>query len=213
MMERIVLIGGGGHCKSMIDVICRQGAYEIAAITDQRDRIGQILCGFQVNYTDDDLESLYAAGIRMAAVSVGGIGDFSLRARLYKRAAEIGFQFPMICDPSAVVSVHTRIGDGVFIGKLCVVNAGTDIQSMAIINTGAIVEHDCRIGAFAFLSPAVTLSGGVTVGEHMHIGTGASIIQQVSIGAYSMIGAGSIVVKSMGDHVKAYGNPCREVKK
>lgn len=210
-MERIVLLGGGGHCKSMVDTICRQGLFEIAAIVDRPDRIGETVCGYPVRHTDDDLDSLFASGIRLAAVSVGGIGDFSLRERLYLRASRIGFRFPVICDPSAVISPFATIGAGVFIGKLCVVNAGADIQPMAIINTGAIVEHDCRIGAFAFLAPAATLSGNVTIGEHTHIGTGACVIQQVAIGAHTLIGAGSVVVGPIGDHAKAYGNPCREV--
>ncbi len=210
-MERIALLGGGGHCRSMIDVICRQGLFEIAAIVDRPARIGEKICGYPITHSDDDLESLYASGIRMAAVSVGGIGDFSLREKLYLQASRIGFLFPVICDPSAVVSRFATVGDGVFIGKLCVVNAGADIQKMAIINTGAIVEHDCRIGAFAFLAPGVVLSGNVSIGEHTHIGTGACIIQQVSIGTGTLIGAGSVVVGPIGDHVKAYGNPCREV--
>lgn len=211
MMERIVLIGGGGHCKSVIDVIIQQGKYEIAAIVDRLEDCGKMVCGYQIAWIDDDLPTLFADGHHLAAITVGGIGDFSLREKLFRMAKGIGFQFPPLIDPSAVVSRFAQIGEGVFIGKNCVVNAEASIGNMAIINTAAVVEHDCMIGEYAFLAPSVTLSGGVTIGEHTHIGTGANVIQNLNIGNHSLIGAGSVVTHSLGNCIKAYGNPCREV--
>ena len=35
--EKIVLVGGGGHCKSVIDVIECEGRFEIAGNVDQRE--------------------------------------------------------------------------------------------------------------------------------------------------------------------------------
>lgn len=212
MMDNIVLIGGGGHCKSVIDVLIRQDRYKIAAIVDRSENLGIKICGIPINKTDDDLRSLFKSGIRHAFITVGGLGDFSIREKLYHKAIEIGFEFPVIADPSAVISKFTIVESGTFIGKMCVVNSDAKIRKMAIVNTGTIVEHDCEIGSFSFLAPSVTLSGGVHIGDYSHIGTGTSIIHNVSIGSNCLIGAGSTVVRSFGDNIKAFGNPCREVK-
>lgn len=212
-MEDIILIGGGGHCKSVVDTLLRQGQYNIVGIVDQEENLGKNVSGFPIQYCDNDLEELYHKGIRSAFISLGGIGASNLRKKLFTKAKEIGFMFPNIIDPSAIVAASAIIEDGVFIGKNVVVNVDAKIGSMAIINTKAVVEHDCLIGEFSFVSIGVNLSGNVTIGANTQIGTGANVIQGISIGENSIIGAGSVVVKDIRANTQAVGVPCREIKK
>ena len=39
-MKKIVLIGGGGHCKSVIDVIEQEGQFTIVGIVDNAELLG-----------------------------------------------------------------------------------------------------------------------------------------------------------------------------
>jgi sugar O-acyltransferase (sialic acid O-acetyltransferase NeuD family) len=210
-MEKILLIGAGGHCKSVIDSILSNKKFLIDAILDSGDKLGTSICGYTINYTDDDLEQLYKSGIKNAFVCVGGIGDVSIRKKLYHKAKSIGYQFPVIYDSSAIISNFATIAEGVFIGKRCIINSDATVGKMSILNTGSIIEHDCRIGDYSFISVGAILSGGVVIGNETHIGTGANIIQGIHIGNNSIIGAGSVVTKNISNHKKAYGIPCKEV--
>ncbi|CZR10836.1 sugar O-acyltransferase, sialic acid O-acetyltransferase NeuD family [Trichococcus flocculiformis] len=211
-MEKVLLIGGGGHCASIIDSMNQQALYEPVGILDIPEKVGEVILGVPVIGTDDEAKKYFQRGVKRAFISLGSIGDTKLRQKLYQQMKDIGFTFPTVTDPTAIVSPYTQIGEGTFIGKGAVVNATVIIGTHAIINTGTIVEHDGVIGDFVHLAPGTTLSGTVTIGDHTHLGTNSTVIQSISIGENTIIGAGSVVIKSIGAGKKAYGNPCREVE-
>lgn len=212
-MEEILLVGAGGHCKSVLDAIKRSSSFKVYGILDIESNIGQTILGHEICYTDNQLIDLFQQGIRNVFITVAGIGNPKLRIELFSKCKEIGFQFPIIIDTSAVVSNYSKIGKGVFIGKNAVVNADVIIGDMAIINTASVIEHDCEIGEFASISPSATLSGGVKVGAYTHVGTNVTVIEGIVIGMSSIIGAGSVVVKDIDSNCKAYGIPCKEVER
>ncbi|BEP30349.1 acetyltransferase [Helicovermis profundi] len=213
MSKKILLIGGGGHCKSVLDSLLELKEYSEIGVVDKIENVGKSVMGVPVVGCDDDLTNLYRAGFRYAFVTVGSIGDPILRIKLYNLLCEIGYDIPIIIDKSAKVSVHTVIEQGVFIGKQTVINTGALIKKGAIINSGAIVEHDCQIGIFSHIAPGVVLGGEVFVGENSHVGLNSTVKQGIHIGTHSIIGMGSVVLKNIDNYMMAYGNPCREVKK
>ncbi|MPN08812.1 UDP-N-acetylbacillosamine N-acetyltransferase [bioreactor metagenome] len=167
--------------------------------------------GFDIIGDDSFLEKYYQSGVKYAFVTVGSVGNTSVRERLFIKLKKIGFLLPAVIDKSANVSGYADLSEGVYIGRNASVNAGTEIKAMAIINTGAIVEHSCRIGEFAHISPGAVLCGDVTIGKHTHIGANATVKNGIVIGDHSLIGAQSNVVDPLQDHIIAYGNPCRRV--
>lgn len=213
MNKKILLIGGGGHCKSVLDSLLELNKYLEVGIIEKKENIGSSVLGVPVVGCDDDLPTLFDNGYKYAFVTVGSIGNPSLRIKLYNILSEIGYVIPSIIDSSAKVSKYSKIEQGVFIGKQSLVNAGSLIQKGAIINSGTIIEHDCQVGAFTHIAPGAVLGGEVTVGDNSHIGSNVTIRQQVNIGSNSIIGMGSVVLKNIEDNIMAYGNPCREVKK
>ena len=212
MGKKIVLLGNGGHCRSVMDSIVSLGVYDEVGIVEKNcmndsDK-NPLLIG-----VDDDLPRLFIDGWTDAVITVGSIGKTLIREKLYIKLKEIGFHLPIIVDPSAIVSTRAKIEEGVYIGKRAVVNAGAVIEKCSIINTGSIVEHDCFIGQFAHVSPGATICGEVSVGDYSHIGAGTSVRQQIKIGERTLIGAGSVVVRNIPNGVVAYGNPCKIQKK
>lgn len=210
-MDKILLVGGGGHCKSVLDTLFELNTYNIEGILDTPEKVGQYISGVKVIGTDDDLLEYFNEGIKCAFITVGSIGDTSIRVKLYKKLKAIGYKLPVIVDKSSIVSKHALIDEGSFIGKGAIVNIDASIGRMCIINSGVIVEHDCKVGKFVHIAPGATLSGGVVIEDNVHIGTNSTIIQYKKIGENSLIGAGSIVTKDVAANIKAYGNPCREV--
>lgn len=209
MGKKLLLIGGGGHCHSVLDSVLSLNVYEKVGIIDSSD--GSYL-SIPVIGADEDIPRLFSEGWTEAFITVGSVGNTNIRRRLYKMVKEIGMKIPTIVDPSAVIGKGVTIREGSFIGKRAVVNVGSSVGICAIINTGAILEHDCIIGDFSHISPGAVLCGQVSVGDNSHVGAGSIIRQLIKIGEETLIGAGSVVVNDISSYVKAYGNPCKVVE-
>lgn len=212
MCKKILLIGGGGHCKSVLDTILELDDYCEIGIIDTEEHVGETLLGVPIIGTDDDLKDLFKKGYTEAFITVGSIGKPILRINLYNYLKKVGFNIPIIIDPSAIVSRFSVIAEGVFIGKKSIINAGSEINCCAIINSGSVVEHDCKIGSFAHLASGTVLGGEVVIGENTHIGSNSTIRNHVEIGNDSIVGMGSVVLRDVPNETVAYGNPCKEVR-
>lgn len=208
--KKILLIGGGGHCKSVLDSLYSKNYYDDIGIIDQKTDTDMVLKAPIIG-TDEDLPVLFREGFREAFITIGSIGDPSLRKKLFKKICDIGFDIPNIIDITASVSRNIRLGRGIFIGKKAVINAGAVIGNVSIINTGGIIEHDCQIGDFVHVAPGTTVCGNVTIGNDSHIGAGSTIIQGIQISKEVIIGAGSVVVNPIMDSGKYYGIPAKKM--
>ncbi len=192
-MKELVLVGFGGHGKSVADCIERQGKYQIVGYTDLKPLDG---CKYNYLGTDEALDTLYHKGIRNAVVCIGYLGKGNVREILYEKLKSIGYTLPIIIDPSALISETAEIGEGTFVGKMAVINAEANVGKMAIINTKALVEHECIVGDFTHIAVGATLCGAVTVGESCLVGASATVLQTLTVGDHTVIGAGSLIVKS-----------------
>jgi sugar O-acyltransferase (sialic acid O-acetyltransferase NeuD family) len=208
MSRGVLLVGGGGHCRSILDSLLLTEEYDEIGIIDIAANIGKTILTVPVIGQDSDLPNLFLKGFTDAFITVGSIGVSTSRRNLFNMIEEIGFRIPNIIDPSAIISEHVELGSGIFIGKNAVINVGTKIQNGSIINTSCIIEHDCYIGDFSHIAPGSVLCGEVNVGSGAHIGANSVIKQQVKIGSNTLIGMGSTVLCDIGDSLVAYGNPC-----
>lgn len=202
-MENIVLVGFGGHARSVADSIERMGIYNIVGYTDFKASYHDN--GYTYLGTDDKLQEIYDAGTHKAVVTLGQIGKDEPRHKLYAMLKKIGFELPVIIDPSAIVSDNAVIGEGTFVGKLAVINSNANIGKMCIINTGALCEHDNVIGDFCHLAVRALCSGTVSIGENSFIGANATIVHEVKLGAEVVIGAGSLVLHDVESGTVKYG--------
>ena len=213
MENRILLIGGGGNCRSIVDVLLENELYDAIGIVDKQ-KVDMSSLSKKIVYvgTDDDLEKLFKCGWNNAFISLGSVGDASTRNYLYSQIKRIGFCVPNIVSKSAVVSSRCFIGEGVYVGKGVVLNVNASIGDCCIINTNSIVEHDCVVGPFSHISPGAILCGGVSVGSNSHIGAGSVIKQGLTIGDNVIVGMGSVVTHNLDANAVYYGNPCHFVK-
>lgn len=205
MTRKIVLIGGGGHCLSVIDVLNQNLNYDDIVITDNRVNYKFELCSHRIVGDDSTLPGLFEKGYKEAFLTVGSIKSTEIRHRTFERAKKIGYDFPVICDMTASVSQKAKIGGGVFIGKKAIVNIAAKIGDHSIINTGAIVEHECNIGRFAHIAVGAVICGGCNIGDDVFVGANATIINGVSIGNNSIVGAGSVVLSDVPENVTVCG--------
>ncbi len=203
-MEKIVILGKGGHAGSLVDVLERENKYEIAGyVINECEK--EVTCDhYPVIGNDTDLERIFQSGIKNAALGIGFLGKSDLRERLWKILKKIGFMLPVICDPSAILAQNVQIEEGSFIGKRAVVNTNAYIGKVCIINTGAIIEHDCKVEDFSHISVGSVLCGNVQVGKSVLIGANATVIQGTTIGDHCIVGAGTTVRKIVEDNYIVY---------
>lgn len=204
-MEKIIILGGGGHAESLVDAIESQRKYEVAGYVVNETADVKTDRRYPIIGTDDDLEKIFQNGIRNAALGIGYLGRSSVREKLWDILKRIGYCLPVICDPSAILARDVKLEEGCFVGKRAVLNARASIGKGCIINTGAIVEHDCCVDEFSHISVGTVLCGGVKVGKAAFIGANATIIQEVNIGMNAIIGAGSVVVGNVPDNSRVVG--------
>lgn len=211
-MKKIVLVGGGGHCKVIIDLLIKIKEYQIVGITEKNIEVEQVL---DIPVIGDDLilEELYNKGVNNAFISLGAIDNLLRRKALFEKVKAIGFRFPVLIHPSAIISQYAIIGEGTCLMAGAIVNADARIGENSIINTGAIIEHDCLVGNNVQISPGATLAGRVEVKDNTFIGMGSKIKQGITIGENTIIGAGSVVIKNIPANSVAYGVPARVKKR
>lgn len=191
MKPQILLIGGGGHCKSVIDVIEMEGSYTIAGIIDQKELLGQKVLGYEVIGCDDDLETLFAR-FKYAIVTVGQIQSPDVRIRLYNRLTLIGFKMPPIISPTAYVSKHATVERGTIVMHNALINANATVGKNCIINTKALIEHDSIIGDHCHISTGAILNGGTMIAQGTFFGSNAISRECAMIAERSFIKAGSV---------------------
>lgn len=204
----VVIVGAGGHAKVVIELIRAAGEYEIYGCTDAAVKIASVL-EVPVLGTDEILISLPARGIRLA---MPAIGDNSLRLATAQNARELGFAWANAIGPVATISRSAILGRGIAIMNGAIINAGTRIGDLAIINTGAVVDHDCEIGEAAHVGPGSTLAGKVTIGAGALLGAGTTVIPGVRIGEGAVVGAGSVVIHDVPPRSVVAGVPARSLK-
>lgn len=212
-MDKIILLGMGGHAHSVIDSIESTKKYQIIGIINNELPIGEKYKEYSVIGTDKILPQLYDAGIRNAFICIGFIEDGSLRKELYDRLKKIGYKIPNIIDPTAILASNVLLGEGNYIGKRVVINANAEIRNMCIINTGSIIEHDCIVNSFSHISVGAVLCGNVRVGADSFVGANSTIIQGKTIGKNVTIGAGTVVTLNQKDDWVVIGNPGKQLRK
>jgi sugar O-acyltransferase (sialic acid O-acetyltransferase NeuD family) len=209
-MNKIVIVGGGGHAKVLISMIKKLGRYTIAGYTDPDDR-GSIL---GVRYLgDDDILEEFAKQQNQpsAALGIGHMSPRSGRAGVIGRIAGCGFDFPHLISPDSIVNEAVALGRGTVVLDGAVINSGAFIGEWAIVNTRAVVEHDCRIGRNVHVAPGAVICGGAVIGDDTVIGAGAVIKQYVNVHERCMIGAGAVVLSDIGEPGVFAGVPAKRI--
>ena len=192
--DAIVLYGGGGLARAIIDLTRAAGAHEVIGVLDDGRPVGEEVLGVPVIGDQRHLVPLREAGLRGVANAVGAIGRIQTRIDVSERIAAAGLAGPALVDASASVAPSAALAAGALVFAGAVVSAAASVGEHTIVNSGAIVSHDCDVGANVHLAPGAILAGDVTVGAGALVGMGASVPLGVSVGARTIVGNGATVL-------------------
>jgi sugar O-acyltransferase (sialic acid O-acetyltransferase NeuD family) len=207
----IILVGGGGHCKSCIEVIEAEGIYDIKGIIDLPNLLGSSTMGYQVIGNDDDLPKFVNEG-HSFLITMGHMGNAKRRNSLYELISSSGGKLPAITAPSAFVSRTAHIAPGSIIMHQAVLNSDSVIGDNSIINNKALIEHDVKIGKHCHISTSASINGDCSIGEHAFIGSGTIVKNGTQVSDNIIIGAGSLVIKDLITSGTYFGSPAKKQK-
>lgn len=207
--KQVVLIGGGGHCKSVIEAIQSDENIDFIGVVDAQ-KLENVL---GVAYLGDDsiLQDLVNQHYQFL-ITVGNIGAPNLRIKLFDKIKSLNGLFTTAISPNAVVAKSSSIGEGTVIMQHAIVNAEVIIGKNCIINSKALLEHETTIGDHVHISTGVIVNGQCNIGNNCFIGSGSVIGNNVTIADNSIIGAGSVVLKDIKEAGTFFGQPARKFK-
>jgi len=197
-MSAVVLLGGGGHCRSVIDVIEQTGLYSILGVLEKEGFSRSEIMGYPMLGSDHDLPAFIEQNYAVV-ITIGQIKTSESREKLYRHAKEAGAEMPVVVSPRAYVSRHAKVDSGTTVMHEAIVNCSAEIGENCIINTKALVEHDVKIGNHTHIATGALLNGGVQIGQRCFIGSGVVIHNDIDIGDGCLIGAGTIVRTNLPD--------------
>ena len=198
MQKKIILVGGGGHCRSCIDVIEQEDKYQIGGIVDVSAKLHQKILGYEIIATDSDLSNLIRE-YEFFFITIGQIKSPEKRISIFQRLKSLGAKLPKIISPLAYVSSNSLVGEGTIVMHNALINAGAEVGKNCIINTKALIEHDAWIGDHCHISTAAVINGGVVVGSGTFFGSSAVSREYIEIGENTVIGLNAKVLKNIPD--------------
>jgi len=190
-VKPLILVGGGGHCRAVIDVIEAQEAYEIVGILDKQTAVGAEVAGYPVVGDDSALAEWARKGVWFL-VTVGQVGPAGTRRRLFEAVRVYTDRFATVISPLAYVSGRATIARGCVVMHHALVNAGAVVGCNAIVNSKALVEHDAVIQKHVHVATGALVNGGALVGEGSFVGSGAVVVQAARVPPETFVKAGSV---------------------
>lgn len=204
-MKKLILIGAGGHAKSVADSI-NKSEYELCGFIDSNKKgihMGLPIFGTELEDIPNYEEYNYFVSI----------GDVGYRKLWFDKLRERRLSIINIIDSSAIISASAKMGIGNFIGKMAVINADAEIGNNNVINTKALIEHECKVGDHNHLSTNSVINGNVIVGNSVFLGSSSVCNGQLKIGSNAIIGSGSVIIEDVPENVTVVGVPARVIKR
>jgi UDP-N-acetylbacillosamine N-acetyltransferase len=210
-LKKVIIWGASGHALVVADILRLMGDYAIVGYLDgvSPHRKGEPFGGAVIIGGQEKLEALISSGVNNLAL---GVGDCEARIRLAGIALESGFNLITAMHPSAIVASTAHIGAGSVLCAGSVVSPEARLGLAVVVNTCASVDHECVIEDGVHISPGAHLAGRVTVGRGTAVGIGSVARDGIRIGEGCVIGAGTVIVNDLPDHVVAYGVPARVIR-
>lgn len=203
--EEMILIGGGGHCKSCIDVIESESRFKIVGIVDLKDKLHQKIIGYEIIATDEDLPML-VKDYKNFLITIGQIRSPQLRIDKFNFLKQLSANMPVVISPHSHIAKSAIVKEGSIVMHNAIVNADAVVGKNCIINTAATIEHDTTIGDHCHISTGAIINGCCNIGERTFVGSNSVLTNSIAIAENTVINLGSVVSKSIFSAGTYYGN-------
>ena len=188
-MKPIILIGGGGHCISCIDVIEMTKEFSILGIIDSSKKRGTKILDYEVIGDDNDIEILSKTCVNFL-ITIGQIKSHLIRQEIYLKLKKLNLKLPIIISPLSYVSRYADINEGTIVMHDAIINAGAKLGKCNIINSKSLIEHEVLVGDFCHISTSSIVNGQTVIEDNCFIGSNSVLVNNIKIKKNSIIPAG-----------------------
>ena len=211
-MKNIIIFGAGGHAKVIVDIIEKQGKFNIAGFIGTHREKNTVIMGYKVIGDESSLKDIIFNYEIYGGII--GIGDNSIRAKVLDKVIKVipNFKFVNCIHPKSILGKDVTLGEGNVLMAGVIINSSARIRNHCILNTNSSVDHDCLMSDFSSIAPNVTVGGNVKIGDYSAIGISTSIFHNVNIGKNCIIGGGSLVCSDTKENSVYYGSPCKFIR-
>ena len=212
-MKNIVIFGSGGHAKVIVDIIEKQGKFNIAGFIDEYCEKDTSIMGYKVLGNESCLKDIFFSNEIYGGII--GIGDNSIREKVRDKVIKAipNFKFVNCIHPKSIIGKDVNLGNGNVVMAGVIINSSSRVKNHCVLNTNSSLDHDCVMLDFSRIDPNATIGGNVKIGCYSAIGIGANVFYGVNIGSNCIIGGGSIVNKNTSDNSIYYGSPSKFIRK
>lgn len=183
----LVIVGAGGHGRSILELVRLSTTHEVKAFLDDQLPAGTDILGIPVWGSSAEFEQLAARGVKAVHIA---IGNNAIRQALGERARAAGLGLATLVHPRAFVSPSALLGEGCAVMAFAAVGTEASLDQGAIVNMGAVVDHHARVGAFGHLGANATMAGGTRIGARAWLQAGAALGYGVQLPDDSIVAAG-----------------------
>ncbi len=213
MREKILIYGGGGHAKTIIGLIRQLNSWQIAGIIDDGLPAGTLISGVPVLGNGSMLAEMREVGIHSAVNTVGGIGDYSIRWKVFESLIRFDFDFPTFIHPASFIEADAVIEAGVQVLPMSYISSEAQIGFGSLINANVVVSHDCRLGRCVNLSPGAMIAGNAVIDDFAQIGMNATVNLNVRVGKAARVGNSAVVKGDVPDQGRVYAGQVWPIKR
>lgn len=209
--NKVLIYGGGGFCRVVLDILGQGGEYRAAGILDRKYPKAEMVKGIPVIGGSDleSLRTLYRKGYRKIVNAVGFDGKRHARKLPYEMMKQVGYECINVIHRKAVLEPDVRMGEGNLIAAGAIIGSDVRIGNNCIINAGAVISHECVISDNCHIASGAVLGGNVTVGENTLIGQGCTVFRDIRIGAGVVVHNGADVTRDVPDYICVESQRCR----
>jgi acetyltransferase EpsM len=201
---KVIIYGGGGLSKMIIETVRALSVYQIVGIIDDNMEPGKMIIGSPILGSVEILPDLYKQGIRTAVNSVGGIGNYKIRLNVFQQLANAGFICPAIVHPTAHIDPSARLEAGVLVLAQSYVSGSAVVGMGTLINNSVVISHDCILGVCSNFSPGAMIAGDAVIGDFTQIGMNATVNIGVKVGRECLIGNGATIKANIPDGTRVH---------
>lgn len=206
-MQKEIFLLGVGHSTPFFIELAEACGYTVAGLYHYNsDRTGQTDHGFPILGSFDDLYSSNIKGKKFMLT----MGDMEIKRDISKQIMHRGGVIPSLIHPNAVISRFAKVSHcGVLICSSCEIHSDAIIEEGCVLWPQVIVGHNTKLHKYVFCGPKAYVGAYIEVFDRAFIGQCSVCISGKIdyIGESAIIGAGSVVTKSIPPHVTVKGNP------
>lgn len=205
--RKLCIIGDGEFAEIAYEYFTHDSDYEVVGFAVERAHQAKMdLFGLPV-IAFEDLEQTFPAESHDAFVAVAYSQLNRVRTRLYQMAKAKGYHLATYISSAAFVWHNVEIGDNCFIFEANVVQYSVRIGNNVVLWSGNHIGHRTVVEDNVFIASHAVVSGYCRIGQGSFVGVNTTFRDQIIVGRDAVVGAGSVVVKDIGDRKVVRGNP------